>query len=357
MNPKRDSKTGKWMIQFWYKDALGENKKTTKRGFSSKHEAEKWYFNFKLAMQGNNQMLFSDFLSDYINDLKNSIRENTWISKKQIIETKILPYFKNKRLCDIEPKDIIKWQNEIQNLKNKQGKPYAPTYLRTINSQLSAIFNHACRYYNLRDNPVKKVPAMGKKKAKEMLFWTQEEYQRFSEAIMDKPLSYYSFEMLYWCGLRVGELLALTLADFDFEKNTVSISKSYQRIHSRDVITEPKTEQSIRVVAMPDFLSEEIKDCIKSIYGITDDMRIFCVTKSYLHHEMERGCKASGVKKIRIHDLRHSHISLLINMGFSASAIGKRVGHTSTEITDTYIHLFPTVQTEMAEMLNQERMK
>ena len=198
---------------------------------------------------------------------------------------------------------------------------------------------------------------MGKKKAKEMLFWTQEEYQRFSEAIMDKPLSYYSFEMLYWCGIRLGELLALTPSDFDFEKQTVAITKSYQRIHGKDVITEPKTEQSIRVVAMPDFLSEEINDCIKSIYGITKDMRIFCVTKSYLHHEMERGCKASGVKKIRIHDLRHSHISLLINMGFSASAIGKRVGHTSTEITDTYIHLFPTVQTEMAEMLNQERMK
>ena len=127
---------------------------------------------------------------------------------------------------------------------------------------------------------------MGKKKAKEMLFWTQEEYQRFSEAIMDKPLSYYSFEMLYWCGIRLGELLALTPSDFDFEKQTVAITKSYQRIHGKDVITEPKTEQSIRVVAMPDFLSEEINDCIQSIYGITDDMRIFCVTKSYLHHEM-----------------------------------------------------------------------
>ena len=70
---------------------------------------------------------------------------------------------------------------------------------------------------------------------------------------------------------------------------------------------------------------------------------------------MERGCKQTGIKKIRIHDLRHSHISLLINLGFSASAIGKRVGHTSTEITDTYIHLFPSVQTDMADKLNSER--
>lgn len=355
MTPVKDKKTGKWLIQFYYKNAFGENKKTTKRGFSSKKEAEEWYMNFKLSQNGNLNMTLEAFVQIYISDLKNKIRENTWISKMQIIETKILPYFKNKRMCDIEPKDIIKWQNELEALTNKQGKHYAPTYLRTINSQLSAIFNHACRYYKLHENPVSKVPAIGKKKAKEMDFWTKEEYLKFADAMMDKPLSYYAFELLYWCGIRLGEMLALTPGDFNFDNNTVSISKSYQRIHGKDVITEPKTEQSIRMVKMPDFLSSEMQDCIKSIYGIKENMRIFNITKSYLHHEMERGCKQTGIKKIRIHDLRHSHISLLINLGFSASAIGKRVGHTSTEITDTYIHLFPSVQTDMADKLNSER--
>ena len=355
MTPVKDKKTGKWLIQFYYKNAFGENKKTTKRGFSSKKEAEEWYMNFKLSQNGNLNMTLEAFVQIYINDLKNKIRENTWISKMQIIETKILPYFKNKRMCDIEPKDIIKWQNELEALTDKQGKHYAPTYLRAINSQLSAIFNHACRYYKLHENPVSKVPAIGKKKAKEMDFWTKEEYLKFADAMMDKPLSYYAFELLYWCGIRLGEMLALTPGDFNFDNNTVSISKSYQRIHGKDVITEPKTEQSNRMVKMPDFLSSEMKDCIKSIYGIKENMRIFNITKSYLHHEMERGCKQTGIKKIRIHDLRHSHISLLINLGFSASAIGKRVGHTSTEITDTYIHLFPSVQTDMADKLNSER--
>ena len=355
MTPVKDKKTGKWLIQFYYKNAFGENKKTTKRGFSSKKEAEEWYMNFKLSQNGNLNMTLEAFVQIYISDLKNKIRENTWISKMQIIETKILPYFKNKRMCDIEPKDIIKWQNELEALTDKQGKHYAPTYLRTINSQLSAIFNHACRYYKLHENPVSKVPAIGKKKAKEMDFWTKEEYLKFADAMRKKPLSYYAFELLYWCGIRLGEMLALTPGDFNFDNNTVSISKSYQRIHGKDVITEPKTEQSIRMVKMPDFLSSEMQDCIKSIYGIKENMRIFNITKSYLHHEMERGCKQTGIKKIRIHDLRHSHISLLINLGFSASAIGKRVGHTSTEITDTYIHLFPSVQTDMADKLNSER--
>ncbi len=357
MKAKKNSKTGKWDIQYYYNENLtGVRKQSTKRGFKTRQEAEEWAYNFSLAQKGNLDMKFSDFVSIYISDMQNKIRENTWISKRQIVDTKIMPYFKDKRMCDITKSDIIKWQNEIQKLKNKQNNPYAPTYLRSINSQLSSIFNHAVRYYNLRDNPVAKVPSMGKKKAKEMLFWTKEEYLRFSKAIMDKTISFFAFELMMYTGIRCGELLALTPADFDFEKNTVSINKSYQRIHGEDIITEPKTEQSIRIVSMPNFLADEMKDCIKSIYGIKDDMRIFMITKSYLHHEMDRGTKIAGVKRIRIHDLRHSHISLLINMGFTAAEIGQRVGHTSTVITDTYIHLFPNVQADIAKRLDEERM-
>lgn len=166
---------------------------------------------------------------------------------------------------------------------------------------------------------------------------------------MDKPVSFYAFEMLYWCGIREGELLALTPADFDFEKQTVSITKSYQRIKGQDIITDPKTAKSNRVVKMPDFLSQEIQDFISQLYGIGEHDRMFMITKSYLHHEMDRGAKESGVKRIRIHDLRHSHISLLIEMGFSAVAIADRVGHESIDITYRYAHLFPSTQNEMAD--------
>ena len=139
--------------------------------------------------------------------------------------------------------------------------------------------------------------------------------------MMDKPLSFYAFEMLYWCGIREGELLALTPADFDFEKGTVSISKSYQRLSGQDLITTPKTEKSNRVITMPRFLVEEIQDYLKMLYGIGPDDRMFTITKSYLHREMDRGAKEAGVPRIRIHDIRHSAVSLLIDMGFSATAI------------------------------------
>ena len=139
-----------------------------------------------------------------------------------------------------------------------------------------------------------------------MLFWTKEEYLKFAEVMMDKPLSYYAFEILYWCGIREGELLALTPADFDLDKGLLSITKSYQRLNGKDVITDPKTPKSVRVVQMPDFLTEEIRDYLKSLYKVKTTDRIFEVTKYYLHHEMDRGAKEAGVKRIRIHDLRHS---------------------------------------------------
>lgn len=228
-------------------------------------------------------------------------------------------------------------------------------YLKTIHNQLSAIFNHAVRYYNLKENPCVKAGSMGKKKNREMLFWTKEEYLKFADAMMDKPLSFYAFEMLYWCGIREGEMLALTPADFDFQKGTVTINKSYQRLKGRDVITPPKTEKSNRTILMPGFLVDEIQDYLKMQYDIGENDRMFTVTKSYLHREMNRGAKEAGIKRIRIHDIRHSHVSLLIDMGFSAIAIADRVGHESIDITYNYAHLFPSKQKEMAEKLNMER--
>ena len=154
-----------------------------------------------------------------------------------------------------------------------------------------------------------------------------------------------------------AELLALTPNDFDFTKKTLRINKSYQRLEGKDVITDPKTPKSNRVIVMPDFLAVEIEDFISRLDGISNDDRIFTISKSYLHHEMDRGAKLAGVKRIRIHDLRHSAISLLIEMGFSALAIAERVGHESIDITYRYAHLFPTKQTEMANKLDVERME
>ena len=161
------------------------------------------------------------------------------------------------------------------------------------------------------------------------------------------------FEMLYWCGVREGELLALDPEDLDFDKKEASITKTYHRVKGEDIITDPKTPDSKRKVLMPNFLCEEMKQYMAMQYEMGSGDRLFPVSKSYLYRVMNKGCELAGVPRIRIHDLRHSHVSLLIDMGFSAVSIAKRVGHKSIDITYRYAHMFPNVQAQMADQLNR----
>lgn len=351
----KDSKTGTWFVKFYCKDWTGENKQIKKRGFATKREALDYERNYKIRQENNLDMTFGEFWKLYTEDVKNYVKLNTWLTKEHIVDTKILPYFKNLKMNEITPGDVRKWQNEMVAFRYENGKSYSQTYKKTMHNILSAIFNHACRFYNLKSNPARQAGNMGREEKKEMLFWTTEEYKKFSEAVIDKPVSFYAFEMLYWTGMRLGELLALTPNDFDFTKKTLRINKSYQRLEVKDVITDPKTPKSNRVIVMPDFLALEIEDFISRLDGIRNDDRIFTISKSYLHHEMDRGAKLAGVKRIKIHGLRHSHISLLIHMGYSALAIAERVGHEAVDITYHYAHLFPTVQSDMAVHLDSER--
>ncbi|MDU3010538.1 MAG: site-specific integrase [Peptoniphilus harei] len=344
-----------WFCKFNYTNWRGEKLTKKKRGFLTKKEALKWEKEFLNQHSESIEMSFREFFELYKRDRKPRIRENTWRTKEAIVNQKILPYIGDLMLNEINNVTIIQWQNELMKIKDKNGKKYSPTYLRTIHAQLSSILNHACRYYNLKTNVARDVGSMGEKEADEMLFWTQDEYERFIEAIKDKPESFYAFELLYWCGLRMGELLALTKEKFDFERHTLKIDESLQRIDGKNVITAPKTKKSIRKIVMPEFLTEEIKEYIDSFYKLKAKDLIFNFSKSYLHHEMDRGSKKSQVKRIRIHDLRHSHVSLLIELGFSATAIADRVGHESIDITYRYAHLFPSKQKEMALSLTQVR--
>lgn len=323
--------------------------------FATKREALEFERIYKMKEKSDLNMTFEDFFELYTTDKKQRLKLNTWLTKEHIVKTKIMPYFRNRKINEITAGDVVKWQNELIAYKDEVGHPLSDTYRKTIHNQLSAIFNHAMRYYDLKSNPARKAGNMGKEQNKEMLIWTRDEYQKFSQAIIDKDRSFYAFEMLYWCGIRLGELLALTQEDFDFTNNTVKINKSYQRLRGEDYITSPKTPKSNRTIKMPKFLVAEMQEYMAMLYGYKKTDRIFQVTKSFLHHELDRGCKISGIKRIRLHDLRHSHVSLLIDLGFSVVAIADRVGHESIEITFRYAHLFPSKQTEMADQLDIQK--
>ena len=344
----KDSKTGKWFAKFYYTDWIGDRKQKWKRGFATKKEAQAFERDFLERQAGSPDMTFQSLYEIYIEDMSGRLKESTLAHKRNIYETKILPYFKNKPINEIQATDIRKWQTMLM----RDSHNYKDTYLKSINNQFSCIMNYAKRFYNLTTDPCGRAGSMGKSNADEMDFWTLDEYLLFRESIQDKPASYLCFEVLYWTGMREGEMLALTASDIDFEKKTISINKTFSRNKGKDVITVPKTKKSKRVVAMPDFLAEELQDFINRQYMLDPKRRLFPYTKSFLSHEMLRGCKDSGVKKIRIHDLRHSHASLLINQGFDALTIAERLEHEKVSTTlNTYSHLFPHKQGELVQNL------
>lgn len=343
----KDEARGTWYCCFYYTDWQGQKQRKTMRGFSKQKEAKEAERAFLDKLQSNPQMTMESLVSLYTADMVNRLRLSTRNNKKHMIETKVLPYFAKMKISDIKPTTVRHWQNELM------GQGFAETYLKAINNQLCAILNYAVKYYGLKENPCHKAGSMGRKHAKEMSFWTREEYLLFSNAIEDKPQIHTTFQMLYWCGIREGELLALTREDINLEEKTLSINKSYQRIGKEDIITEPKTPKSNRVIALPEFLCEELREYLDHIYDTSPNARIFPLTKNTLYREMLRGSTKSGVDKIRVHDLRHSHASLLIELGFSPLLIAERLGHENIETTlNTYSHLYPHKQTELANTLD-----
>ena len=271
MKAEKDKKTGKWLIQYRYTDWQGKRRKSTKRGFATKREAEEWLRNFLITQKADFDMKFEDFWKMYYADMETRLREHTMRTKKYIVELKILPYFGNKRVNDITAADIRQWQNELI----KMG--YSPTYLKTINNQLSAIFNYAIRYYDLKSNPCAKDGSMGKSKAEEMDFWTGEEFRKFIDSVMNKRISYMAFMALYWTGMRLGELLALERGDFNIPDRKLTINKYYQHLQGEDYITSPKTEKSNRVIELLEFPCREMEDYFGMLYKCDEHTRLWCI--------------------------------------------------------------------------------
>ena len=197
MSATRDGKM--WRCQFYYKDWQGVSHKKNKRGFKTKAEAEQWERDFLQQQQRNLDINFENFVQIYYEDMEHRLRENTMRTKKFIIDLKIIPYFRKKNMNEIKASDIRAWQNALM----KKG--YSETYLKTVNNQLSAIFNYAVRYYDLKDNPCRKAGSIGKSHAGEKEFWTKQEFKQFLVTVENKPETKMAFLLLYWTGMRIGD--------------------------------------------------------------------------------------------------------------------------------------------------------
>lgn len=353
--PAYKDKNGKWIVKYSYKGLDGKFKGVTKRGFETKRDALNWETDAKKKVHGMLDISLESFASQYLKFISNRIKFSTYVTKEAIIKAHIIPYLGRFKVNEITAREIVAWQDEMLKCINKKtNKKFSKAYLRLLQNTLSSIFAYATRYYNLPINPVHVSGSIGGGKDREMMFWTQEQYKKFSEVMMDKPIFYYAFNCLYYLGIREGELLALEESDIDFEKKELSITKTYLRINGKDYINTPKTKKSIRKVSIPDFLCEELKEYLNLEYTKNENNnRIFLIGKTALTKALIKGADKAGLPRIRVHDLRHSHVSLLIELGYSAVAIADRVGHESIDITYRYAHLFPNKQKSIANDLNK----
>ena len=335
-----DKSRNTWYCKFYYRDYDGERRQKWKRGFATREDAISYEKNFlDMGLTSGGEEKFLKVYGEYMRDVKNTLKPSTIATKENIFKNWILPYFGSKRLENITVAEVRKWQVMIMNDEHC----YAKTYIQSINAQLSTFMNYANRIYGLPSNPCVRAGSINGVEKKEREFWTPEEYELFRDAISEDIRAFTCFEVLYWTGMREGELLGLFEDDINFDERTISIKRTYVRMNREDHYQTPKTHASERVVAVPKFLCDEIREYLRTLSRSYRRDRIFPVQRHYLERKMLRYSKMAGVKRIRIHSLRASSVSLLINLGFQPIEISRRVGHEKVSTTlDIYGKLFPS---------------
>ncbi|MCD8295043.1 MAG: site-specific integrase [Clostridia bacterium] len=347
-------KNGKtmWYANFYCKDWTGENKHICKRGFATQREAKEFERSYLNRQEASLDIPFTDLVENYMEDMGHRLKPTTMESKMWFIKSKVLPYFSKLKLSDIDSLTIRQWQNELLSYRDENGKPYSKTYLKSVNNQMSAIMNYAVQHYGLRMNPCHGAGSIGSSHADEMNIWTLDEYNQFI-ACEKRSAFRVAFDTLFYTGMRKGELLALTPSDILPERR-IRINKNFAVVKGEELIMEPKTPKSNRNIAIPEFLYKEITEYVSKLYGIKPGDRIFYFTSSALSSEFKKLSEEAGLPHIRLHDLRHSHASMLIDMGVQPLEIAERLGHESVKTTlDTYSHLYPEKDTELASNLDK----
>lgn len=338
-----------------YVDLDGKSHRYHKRGFSTSEEAKEWERTFLMKAKSSidADITFNDLFKIYMEYKKPSLKESSYYEVDKLYGKHLEPLFGSMKLNSINTKTIDKFKSDL--LK----KEYSNKTLEKIQVRLKAVLKFGYSKGYIKDFRLSKFENAKKanEKRKEMKFWTPSEFGKFIN-VVNEPVYVAYFNVLYWCGVRSGEALALTWNDIDFNNYMLDISKTYSK-HTKSITT-PKTSNSYRSIMIPNVCYDsllELYNIHKKIIGFSDDKFVFNFNKplddNSIRKKKDRWIAIAGVKRIRIHDFRHSHVSLLINLGFNAFDIAKRLGHTVDMVYNVYGHWFTDVQQKMVEKLNE----
>ena len=350
----KDEERGTWYIKCYYEDYLGRRQQKKKRGFKTKREAKAYEDNFLATEAKAPSTLFSDLLDQYYIYIKPRVAPTTLQHKHGVMENHVIPVFKDVPINKITSEMVLAWQEDLRTKPGTNNLPLKSSTVNIITGQFSAVMNYAVKNYHLSSNPFSSL-SKDKRVRYEMSFW---EIDQFNDA-----LSYCKsqeiemiliLKMLFFGGFRIGELLALTPGDLRECDMSVYISKTYKYIDKEWVKGPPKSENSYRRVPLPEFLWNELQSFINRCYGIGMDDDIFHITRNQIQYKINKIAEKSKLVRLRIHDLRHSHVAYLISLGFTFYQIADRIGDTVAVVEQTYAHLYPDQRVDVAKKIHEK---
>ena len=357
------TKDGIWYFKVDWKDSRGRQQQTKKQSVKwKKSDAQKAEREFILSLDKRNsivlEMTYGEFYDLYKTAIKEELQERSFNTYDDRQRSFILPKFKDVPLSAINKRTTSDWQNWLLMQQTPKGQPYSNNYLKVVQSCFKAVLSWAVDEGYLKESPFRKKNVLRKgEKKKAMKFWTPGEFQSFYGNITDLQ-DQVTFRILFWCGLRKGELIGLNIEDYDPIDKTIAINKQWDTRNKK--MTPPKNKRGYRTISVDTETARLIEDLIgyyRRCAGYRLDAPLISFTKRLpaqtLDNRKDKYIKLSGVKEIRIHDFRHSHASYLINQGFDPIDIAARLGHTVKETMDRYGHLYPDRQDKMAQNIDQ----
>ena len=362
-----DRKT--WYAMFYAKDYKGVNKKYKKTGFKKKKEAQEYEYEFKKKIAKSMNMTFQSLYELYFEDYSKRHKPTAVNTVETFFRLHILPFFGEIEVNKITSFMIREWQNELLEKEHGNGQLFSENSKSNIYAALKSMFNWATKYQDLNENPCKNMGTFGSKKNRsEMKIWSVNDFEKFIEVLELKNKekngkysdSIIVFKILFWTGLRIGELLALSENDINLEEKFIDVNKTLSHINKKDYITTPKTLGSIRKVLLPETLISDLQLYFSETSKINQNkkniktVRIFNLKSSQLRYILEKYSLQANLPKIRLHDFRHSHASYLLFIQADITAISKRLGHDNLQTTiNTYSHLYKDANTQLIEKLNK----